>query len=457
MLILKKALKDFLNQLINMRYREWKLWVKSKPWCLRWFIYLVLFRTIIDNFYTLKKLSPLFSPLYIIGVLTPVLIFISFNSIKFPRKEKSKTDSIMLVWGTIVFINLLLIFVTNISISSIGNLIKYFTPVFLFFYLRHFIRNKKDLIGIFQTFLYSIIFAILFVPYNYIFNPGAFRQISIKRGGGFRFAGGYADVMNYAILIIGGLLIVYFFNLRKSKKILIWRNLRIKSFFLFILSLAGLIAIKHTASWAVFFAITGIFILYLFRRIKVIIPILLVFLSFSVYFQGFISKHIDPLIQKEVSIIEGEADIDRSFNGRMWRWKRYFRVWDQMPVYSKLFGVTFSYANDQIVIMDRKYYNGFSKIIPAMVSGRMHNDYIRVLFLSGIVGLFFYLQFIFTIFRKKNSNFIEDSFLATSSLSVLLLFSVTTIPLLYSPLIYLIFSIFAYLSLPKKNRANNEK
>ncbi|HRZ78170.1 MAG TPA: hypothetical protein P5248_12420, partial [Bacteroidales bacterium] len=56
-----------------MKHREWKHWVRSKPWALRWFIYLVLLRPVIDNLYYLKHVSPFLSPLYIVGVLSPLL------------------------------------------------------------------------------------------------------------------------------------------------------------------------------------------------------------------------------------------------------------------------------------------------------------------------------------------------------------------------------------------------
>ncbi len=323
--------------------------------------------------------------------------------------------------------------------------------------MRHFIREKKDLIGIFQTFLYSFIFALILAPYNYYLNPKAFRQLTIGRGGGIRFAGGYADIMTYGIIIICVLMIIFYLYIHKRTPFKYWRNFKIFFFITLFICWIGLTMIKHTSSWGVAFILAVLFILYLIKRTKIVIPSLILLISFGIYFQGFSSSKIDPLIEKEINVLSGKAKIDRAFNGRMWRWRRYFRVWDQMPLYAKVFGVSFSVVEEKIVLMDGNYKTGFSSVIPIMISAGMHNDYIRILFLSGVAGLYFYLFFLFQIFKKRKYLNIEDQFLALASFVIVILYSTTTLPTTYPSLLYIVFSVFAYMTIPQKIRSINEK
>lgn len=71
-----------------MKFNQWKIWLKSKPWILKWFILLVLIRPIIDNLYFLKDISPFLSPLYIAGVLTPLMVIYVLAKTKKPASTK---------------------------------------------------------------------------------------------------------------------------------------------------------------------------------------------------------------------------------------------------------------------------------------------------------------------------------------------------------------------------------
>ena len=77
-------------------------------------------------------------------------------------------------------------------------LLKLTLPIYLYYFLRIFIASKLELIGIFQTFLYSILFALPVMLYEILGSP---LQLTEARGLE-RIQGGYADVVNYVIYII---------------------------------------------------------------------------------------------------------------------------------------------------------------------------------------------------------------------------------------------------------------
>ena len=83
-----------------------------------------------------------------------------------------------------------------------------------------------------------------------------------------------------------------------------------------------------------------------------------------------------------------------------------------------------------------------------MVSNGIHNDLIRMMFLSGLVGLFMYLFFLFYIFKSARRNRQPERFLITGSVACILLHSMSALPLMYASYIYLLMSVFAYAVLP---------
>lgn len=417
-----------------MTFRSWKLWMKQLPFSLKWFVVLILLRPIIDVFYFLKEISPLFSPLYVVGILTPILVIFSFLSKKFPRKFSSFISDVNFgTWSVIVLFNLLLLIAIESGFSLISDLLRYSLPIILYFYIRHFIRSKSDLIGLLQTFFYSAYFPAAILLYELLVAPINPEYLSEGRGGGARIQGAYADIMNYAIYAVGALIIQFYFFLKRSRAGQIKFRDKIKLITVVIVSFVGLIAIKQSSSWGVVIMLLFFFLLFNLNSAK---GFLIIVLLFPILFFGgrytFKSK-IEPLIEKEYKVIEGEADIDRSFNGRMSRWIRYFDIWAEMPVVSNFLGTAIS-AHPKV---------------PIMISGGMHNDFVRVLFLSGIIGLIFYLSFLFYLMTKIIYMKAPEKFLVLAAGGTIFLYSISTTPLLYPPLLYTILPIFAYAALPK--------
>ena len=417
-----------------MTYRSWKIWLANLPLSLKWFVALILLRPIIDVFYYLKDISPFISPLYIVGILTPLMIILSFFSRKFPSKYKSfVSDSIFGAWSLIVLFNLALLFSFQGGVGIMSDVLRYLTPILIFYYVRHFIRSKVDLIGILQSFYYSAFIPTGILIYELIFEPISPEYLSEGRGGGARIQGAYADIMNYAIYITGAFLIRCYFFLRSvqnkkvtTKKII---NLAVVTIICFI----GLVSIKQTSSWIVVIFLAVLFLLFNLNNKKGIAVIIFLIPIFIVVGQTVFKSKIEPLIEKEYKVIEGDADIERSFNGRMSRWFRYFDIWSEMPLASNLLGTSLS---------------GHEKV-PTMLSGGMHSDFVRVLFLSGVIGLSLYLMFFINLLNRVKKVSLPERFLIFGAIGTVLLYSITTTPLLYAPLVYCLYPIIAYATLPK--------
>lgn len=126
-----------------MNFRIWLKWFKSLHITKKWFIVLILIRPIVDNFYELKETSSLASPLYIVGVLTPILIFLSMTSNKLARIKESVYDSPFKLFTYFLVGNCLVFYATQLSISSIGDVIKYITPALIFFTVGCLYNRKR--------------------------------------------------------------------------------------------------------------------------------------------------------------------------------------------------------------------------------------------------------------------------------------------------------------------------
>lgn len=436
-----------------MNFKEWKEWYKSLHWTRKWFVILNLIRPITDNFYELKKVSILLSPLYVIGVLTPIFIIASFSNKHFPKLYSSSVDIPFRVWSIFVVMNCIFLYAIDTSVTVLGDIIKYIMPVLIFFYCRRFIRDKRDLLGICQTFIYAAIFPVILILYESFVNPIAIEYMS-GRGGGSRIRGGYGDLMNYALYSMCTFLIICYYFISKNHTVQLFRNkvttnlrhkwfltVPIKPWFMFALfafSILTLNAIKHVATWGVFLMMLTVFLSFNLKNIKGMLFVALFGLIIVPFFsEDIYRKMIEPLIDKEVRVVEGESDIKGLGNGRMTRWEKYFELWEQMPPIHHFVGVSFSGVQEA----------------PIMMSLGMHSDYVRNLFFTGIIGVLFYVIFLLTmVYKGFFMRDFGDKFLVLTSAFMIILYSLTTMPTLYAPFVYIIYSIWSYALIPKEKQ-----
>ena len=123
-----------------MKFKNWKIWLKSKPWILKWFIILVLLRPIIDNLFFLKNISPFLSPLYIVGVLTPILVIIAIT--KTPKPQRSSLDKYFKIWSFFVAIGIFFVILFDpLSMDSLEYLLKLSIPIYIYFFARRLYKR----------------------------------------------------------------------------------------------------------------------------------------------------------------------------------------------------------------------------------------------------------------------------------------------------------------------------
>lgn len=415
-----------------MSFKDWWQWFKRLHITKKWFIVLMLLRPIIDNFYNLKEVSVLASPLYIVGVLTPFFIITSFISKKFPRKLKAGQDIIWNVFSVFLAFNCIMFYLFELSMVALGDLIKYTTPILLWYYSRHFIQERKDLHGILTTFLISSVFPMGMMVYE-AYNPIAIQYIGAGRGGGSRIRGGYGDIMNYAVYIVGLFMVAsyYFLNNVYGKirfKMKPWQMMAVFAFVIY-----GLTQIKHVSTWTVTLSVLLLLMLHNLRNLKgVFFVVVLLSIVLPFFAEDLYKAQIEPLIAKELLVAEGETESSQALNGRMTRWEKYFEVWEQMPPINHFIGIATANFDETII----------------MIGAGMHSDFVRLLFLTGFIGLGFYILFYFAVLINYFRLRTPEKFLLVASAGALLLWSVSTIPLLYAPFLYITFPIFSYSLLP---------
>ena len=417
-----------------MNFKDWKVWVSRLPWTMKWFVLLVLIRPLIDILYFLKEVSPLVSPLYIVGVLTPVMIVLCLLSPKMPRATSTFLDGVINAWGALLAINCILMLTLELSFDSLQLVVKQITPYFLILYLRRFVQSKRDLMGLLTTFLYSTVFPFSMQLYERFIGPIG---PTVHTRGHDRFEGLFADVVSYAIYIMGAFLVAGYFFLRENSD----KDFRSRALLLGIvgiLTVMGLVTMHHTASWMVAAMLVGLLSFYSIRKGQfstlgfVVVLLIVGYIGFG----DSISERLGSSLQTDIAVLEGEKDVDRAFHGRVWRWKMLGAYWMEKPALDKFLGLSVS-----------SMYIEYS-----MLGSGIHNDFMRVICVTGVIGFLLYSLFYLVLFQYSMGMRVEDQFLLIGSILIMLMYSITTTPTLYPPLLYLIFSIFAFAALPKSNR-----
>ncbi|MBK7388069.1 MAG: hypothetical protein IPI23_03045 [Bacteroidetes bacterium] len=302
-----------------MTYKEWRNWLSNLNWNVKWFVIIILIRPIVDNFYYLKEISPLLSPNYFVGILTPIMALYGIYTIKKPNY--SRLDTFIMLFTIISLIGSLSLLISDsFSFNSIEQLIKVNFLSYMYFFLRRMIVTKQDLHGVLQAFVYSSLVVVISFGYELIFQP---INVQISRGLE-RYQGNYSDVLNYALYMCCSLLIICYAYLSRE-------NLKNQSNNLYIL-LSGtvfafmiLFNIHHTASYVVIGTILILFLVYNFKKNAVIGLGFVAILGGVIYFLGSetVDEKLMPLIETDIEVYEGERDNEMLLHGRVGRWTRF--------------------------------------------------------------------------------------------------------------------------------------
>jgi hypothetical protein len=413
-----------------MTFKEWKSWLAELPWALRWFPLLVVLRPIIDNFYFLKETSPFLSPPYIVGVLAPILALNAILTYRIPNL--SRIDKAFGYWSFMIGLGCLaLLLYDPLSVLNLEFVLKLTMPVYLYFFLRVFISDLRDLHGIIFSFLLSAVFVAILLLYEVLVNP-----IRVEESRGLeRIQGNFGDVVSYGMYIILALISASYFFF--SRQHIVRFSSRMKLLMpVVLISFIGLLNIHHTASYAIFIILTGFFLIYNFRsrnQAVGILAIIVIGLVFTFFGSELIEERISPLVETDLAVYSGEQDSDRLLHGRVGRWRLMLNQFASHQVWVQFFGYPWKF--------DYVYqYIGIGS----------HNDFVRILFATGIIGLFLYLNFLRALFQRLKELGKAQQYLIISVLAALLFYSISVTPTFYAPFMYFALAVFAYSSLPDK-------
>lgn len=390
---------------------------------------MVLLRPIIDNLYFLKNISPFLSPLYIVGVLTPVLIIIALA--KLPKPKRTKLDKYFNIWSFFILLGTFFVILFDpLSTISFEFLLKLTIPLYLYYFARRFIQSREDLNGILTTFLYSGIFVAIILLYELFF--GAIRVVESR--GMERIQGSFGDVVSYGIYLAFCFLIATYFYFSRKGEIPKMKRTR-TVLIVGVLCVLTLVNIHHIASYTIFLGILLLFLVFNFKTNKgaAMSLSIMVFLIFYLFGQPIIEEKVAPLLETDIEVYEGEQESGRLMHGRVGRWTMMFETFTNENVFAQFFGypTTLQYS----------YH---------FVGVGSHNDYVRILFLSGYFGLFYYITLLVIFYNRAKKLRDATKYLAYGTLGILVLFSISIVPTYYPPFMYIVMCVFAYVALPKQ-------
>jgi O-antigen ligase len=163
--------------------------------------------------------------------------------------------------------------------------------------------------------------------------------------------------------------------------------------------------------------------------------IVIVGIAMSYFGSGIVEEKITPLIQTDLAVYSGDEDTDRLLHGRVGRWRVMLEKFSSESVPVQFFGypLKFDYVYQFIGIGS-------------------HNDFVRMLFATGILGLILYVRLLFVVFRRNNLLGPAQRFLLYATFAALLFYSISVTPTFYAPFMYFTMAVFAYTALPENLR-----
>jgi hypothetical protein len=411
-----------------MRFSEWKAWYRPLPVVFKIFIWLILLRPVIDGLYFLKQFNVLFSPPYLAGII--IFLLGIYTVIRFQKVYSSPVDQLFQIYFFIYSLSLIMLLVRfGLGMDTLKLVFKSLTPLIIFFIARRMVRDLRDVEGILQAFLYSACPVFLIMIYEVAFDP--IKEVTTRTVE--RIEGIYADVLNYSIYLNLSMLIACYFMLKHqgSSQAGKYRRWLIAVTFL---SLIGLSQMNHMASLIVFLSLCILFLFFLTRAniLQSILFVLTGFFIMQFLVRDTMEANLQELIRTDVEVYAGQREWVQALHGRWGRWEYMWENFSAEPWLGQILGMPYT-----------------TEKITGQITGGVHNDFLRILFLTGFIGLVLYFFFLLVLFAQlKKLDFIRQ-FLLLGTISMMLLYSITTLPTLYFHLMNIIMPIYAMACLPE--------
>jgi len=393
---------------IPKRLRDWFL--DGIEWPVAVLLVLILLRPLADVTWDWKHTLGI-SPLQLIGVGLPFFLLWAvwrktgdFSS--FWRCHQVVTSGcvchrVVTSWLFLGFAAGVAALAVDPSKEAAGMALKFVLPGLLILFGFHYLRSELVLTRIAQAVLIAAIVPTGFILYELIFGPIG----TSIRSGVIRYTGPYAQVSVYGIHFSMALMGAGYLALRRESA----------GWFYALLTLTALLAfssawVVHLTTWAVYMAVLSLLILFLILRrawlksgTLVAVAVLLTAAGFSIRS----GEEYVPIVTPDIAVLEGEAPLAHFGNSRGLIWGNILSDFADLPLHAKLLGSSFS---------GRNYFGaaGFGA----------HNDFLRILMMSGIVGLLLYLTWLGLTIRAVLRLKGELRFLGLAAVVILLGFSV---------------------------------
>jgi len=235
-------------------------------------------------------------------------------------------------------------------------------------------------------------------------------------GGFLRPKGFFHDSFTNRLYFIYGLCGASYFILVNCK---IYK----KIFAIILFVLAGLCMYKLYSKSGYLIILLYLFLLLFKTTYKLKLLIIFSLLVFFVFNSTKIYTHISTTYQKEISYIMGKEKFEKIFKGRIQGWKENINEWKKFNLLKKIFG-------------------------SSEIASGMHNDFLRILYCNGIIGLLFYITFLVYLIIKLIPNAFLTKNILYSLSSVLLgsffLDSIGLVPTLYPAYNWMVWGIISY-------------
>ncbi len=324
---------------------------------------IIVTKSILDAFWE-YRIGPL-SFTSFSGLLIPVVFFSILRKKKlFPNFWK-KNSSLLFV-----AMSLGLIFALPVKPIETIELIILAINVYFAFYIIPYLVNsperlKKILIALIIGGVFPAVVSLYQFQTGIIFHE---RQTV----GLTRYVGFYHDAFPVRFYGLFSLFsIVTYFYLVKPKKKIIKYGLILSGF----ISLLSVYLVFSKAAMAIISFWIILFIFLSKSKLKVLFSIIIVTSVLFFAFGDVIFSNIEQLFSKEVSYQVGEIkDVRYTLAGRGYIWEDYWKFWStEQSLFFQWFG------------------DGIGR--PS------HNEFLRILLLNGIIGLFFFIIYLFSTFK----------------------------------------------------------
>ena len=128
-----------------------------------------------------------------------------------------------------------------------------------------------------------------------------------------------------------------------------------------------------------------------------------------------------------MALIAGENILEKTylFHGRVGRWVRHLDMFSQESTFNQYFG-------------------GIGSKYPYLMEHGPHNDYLRILFSTGYIGLILFVIFLLSLslFSLKLKR--EHSYMLLSLVLLIALYSITLTPTTYIDVIILFMAVVVF-------------